>query len=109
LENTFINYRKAAFGFCIAFGVIVGGVLGIVSGELMLGEVFFGAVLGAIVFVVIDWIVARRSTNLQPYDRLDEHHRFDELVKDAHPVARLRGIQDGHMKRYMPFRYAKRR
>jgi len=103
-----VNYRKATLGVSIALGVIVGGFLGVVSEELLLGGILFGGLLGGLVYVVIDWAVSRRRSSVLPYDHLDKHHQVNTPVSTQTPEARLRRIQDGLIDHYMPFQYPKR-
>ncbi len=104
-----MNYRKAAFGISITLGIIVGIVLGIVSGEFMPGAILGGAILGAVGFVAIDWVVSRRRTSALPYDQLSEHQRGSNPGHNQAPEAQFRQIQDGHINEFMPFRNSKPR
>jgi hypothetical protein len=104
-----MNHRKAVFWFCIALGVIVGGILGIVTGELLIGALLFGALLGALVFVAIEWVISRRIASEVPYDHLNEHHHVSNARPTQGPEAQLRQIQDGHIDQFMPFQNGKPR
>ena len=104
-----MNYRKAAFGISIALGILIGGVLGMVTGETLIGALLVGALLGALVVIVIDWVVSGRRTSALPYDHMDEHHRVSNPGHNQAPEAQLRQIQDGQIDHYMPFRNSKPR
>jgi hypothetical protein len=104
-----MNHRKAAFGISITLGIIIGGVLGMVTGELLIGALLFGAILGALVVVMIDGAVSRRRTSAQPYDHMDEYHRVSNPGHHQAPEAQLRQIQDGHIDQFMPFQHGKTR
>ena len=77
-----------------------------VTGELLIGALLVGAILGALVVVVIDWVVSRRRTRLLLYDHMDEHHRVSNRGYNQAPEAQLRQIQDGQIDQYMPFRHS---
>lgn len=87
-----MNSRKATLGLSIALGVIVGGYIGAVSDELLLGGIMVSGLLGGLVYVVIYWVVSRRRTGVLPYDRLDEHHQANNPMHTQTPETRLRGI-----------------
>ncbi|MGZ3628412.1 MAG: hypothetical protein ACXVDN_12165 [Ktedonobacteraceae bacterium] len=98
-----MNHRKAAFGFCITLGIIVGAFLSIVTGENLIGALLVGAILGALVVVAIDSVISRRRTSVVPYDHVDEHHHVSNPGHHQPPEAQLRHIQDGHIDQFMPF------
>lgn len=102
-----MNYRKSIAGLSITLGIFVGGYLGSVYSEFLLGGAMVGGLLGGLVYYVIDWTVSRRRKGEVPYDSLDDHQRINGGGVQA-PEARIRGMQDGLMDNFMPFNKPKR-
>ncbi len=89
-----MNYRKGILGLSIVLGVFVGGYLGSVYSEF---------VLGGLAYFLINWAVSRRIHGVLPYDSLDEHHQVNNRVNTQTPEARVRGMQDALIDDVMRF------
>lgn len=98
-----MNSGKAILGLSILLGVFVGGYLGSVYSEFLLGGAMVGGLLGGLLYYVIDWAVSRRRNGLLPYDSLDGHHQVNTSGNTPTPEARVRGMQDGLMDDLMRF------
>lgn len=98
-----MNYRKGLLGLSIVLGVFVGGYLGSVYSEFVLGGAVFGGLLGGLAYFLINWAVSQRIHGILPYDSLDEHHQVNNNVNAQTPEARVRGMQDALMDDVMRF------
>lgn len=98
-----MNYRKGLLGLSIVLGVFVGGYLGSVYSEFVLGGAVFGGLLGGLAYFLINWAVSRRIHAFLPYDSLDDHHQVSNRVIPQTPEARVRGMQDALMDDVMRF------
>ncbi|HYL43703.1 MAG TPA: hypothetical protein VEU97_09985 [Ktedonobacteraceae bacterium] len=98
-----MNYRKGLLGLSIVLGVFVGGYLGSVYSEFVLGGAVFGGLLGGLAYFLINWAVSQRIHGILPYDSLDDHHQVSNRVIPQTPEARVRGMQDALMDDVMRF------
>src|SRR5438309_9144130 len=80
-----MNYRKGILGLSIVLGVLVGGYLGSVYSEFVLGGAVLGGLLGGLAYFLINWAVSRRIHGVLPYDSLDEHHQVNSRVNTQTP------------------------
>ena len=103
-----MNYRKTLLILAIVPGILVGGYLGAVYSEFLLGGAMVGGLLGGLIYFLIDWAISLRRKEVLPYDSLDDHHQVNTGVHTQAPEARVRGMQDGLMDDLMRFNKPKR-